>query len=109
MAVPIVTTDVPPTDFVNPTSRYIDSEVILWGENRLLTFNTYKRTPIDVTEEDQFTVIKPGDEFRPDLTSFRVYGTVDFWWRIMEANGLADIFDYRAGLNIRLPSSIFFV
>ncbi len=109
MAVQIETTDVPTTDFVTPTSRYLNSQVILWGDNRLLTFNTYKRSPISISSEDQFTIIKPGDEYRPDLTSFRVYGTTDFWWRIMEANGLSDIFNYKSGLNIRLPASFSFV
>lgn len=106
MAIPIEITTINPTKFVTPSSRYVNSNVILWGENKLLTFNTYKRTPIAVSRSDKFTVVPPGEEYRPDKTSRRAYGTPDFWWRILEANDIKDIFDYKAGLNVRIPSSL---
>jgi len=105
MATPIVTTETEPTQFVNSTSRYADSEVILYGEQSIITFKTYKKTTIPENADDRFLVIPQGEEFRPDKTSRRAYGTVNLWWKIMQANNISDIYDYRAGKNIRIPSS----
>ena len=95
------------SNFVDSTSRYINSEVIRYGDKRLLTFETYKRNPLLLSPDDRFLVINKGVEFRPDLVSFRVYGVVSLWWRIMEANNIFDVFDFKAGRNIRLPNNIF--
>ena len=109
MAVPIEESPVEPTVFVTNTSRYVNSTVLLWGNQKALTFSTYKRSDDQNDSElDQFAVIPPGEEYRPDLTSNRAFGTPDFWWRILEANNINDIFDYKAGRNIRIPSSLLF-
>ena len=50
-------------------------------------------------------VISPGYEYRPDLISQMVYGSPDFWWKIMEVNSIKDIFDFKAGVNLRIPDS----
>ena len=93
--------------FVAPTSRYIDSTVLYYGPNNLITFNTYKRGSYPRNDKDTFTVITKTREYRPDLISFEHYGTVSFWWKIMEANGMKDILEFEAGKNIRLPGNIF--
>lgn len=70
-----------------------------------MTFNTYKKNiNTEATQGDKFTVIKTGEEYRPDKTSQRAYGTVDFWWAIMEANNIKDVYNYTSGLNIRIPA-----
>ena len=105
MAVPIELVEaVDASEFAPSTSRYIDSDIILWSENKITTFKTFKRVIPEITDQDLFAVIPPGEEFRPDLTSFRAYNTVDFWWNIMLANSIADVFEYKAGLSIRIPS-----
>jgi len=104
MAVPIQILTTPVSKFVLPTSRYNSCQVMLWSEKGVLTLTTYKRTPITEQPDDMFRVLSKGEEYRPDKTSFAAYDTVDFWWRIMEANNIKDIFDYKAGLNIRIPS-----
>ena len=45
-------------------------------------------------------------EFRPDLASQDLYGTPDFWWRLLEHNGMRDILEFRAGRNIRIPYDV---
>jgi len=90
--------------FVVTTSRYADSTVIYYGDMRRLTLSTYKRSVPEVSPQDQFMVITKGVEYRPDLVSMRAYGLPDLWWRIMEANNIYDIYDFKAGLNIRIPS-----
>lgn len=93
--------------FVNISSRYVDSEIVYYTEKKLLTFPLYRKTPIRSDAKDKFTIISNGHEFRPDLTSYDFYGVPDFWWKIMEANDLKDIYHYKAGLSIKIPGAFF--
>lgn len=94
--------------FVNFSSRYTDSTVVYYTENKLLTFNTYKKKDFKTSTSDKFMPITPRYEYRPDLVSQMAYGTSDFWWKIMEVNGIKDIYDFKTGLNIRIPDSVLF-
>lgn len=104
MAIPVRTSNTTSKTFVTVTSRYYNSDVLVYGNNKILTFETYKRNDIETSAGDRYAVVPPGEEYRPDLTSFRAYGTVDYWWLILEANKIKDIFDYKANINIRIPS-----
>jgi hypothetical protein len=95
-----------PNRFVTPSSRYIFNKVLYYGENKFLTFELYKKKEIPANQRDRYYVVTGGTEYRPDLVSQKAYGTVDFWWKIMEANNLKDILDFKAGLNVRIPSSV---
>jgi hypothetical protein len=95
-----------PTSYVTSTSRYINSVPIYYGSENLVTFETYKRVTTPASTTDKYTVIPPGWEYRPDLVSIQAYGVPDFWYKIMEANGIYDIIDFKAGVNIRLPDSV---
>jgi hypothetical protein len=99
------TTKIIPSKFVSFGSRYSDSTVVYYTENKLLTFNTYKKKNFVTSKNDKFMVISPGYEYRPDLISQMVYGSPDFWWKIMEVNGIKDIFDFKSGVNLRIPDS----
>lgn len=104
MSVPIEKSNATARTFVTPTSRYINSKTLLYSDNKVITFEIYKRkTRVTSLSNDKFAVIPPGEEYRPDLTSYRAYGTVDFWWQIMQENKIYDIFDYKAGKNILIP------
>lgn len=96
-----------PKRFVPVSSRYAESTVLYYGENKLLTYNLYKKDKLKISSNDKYYVVTPGTEYRPDLVSQTAYGTTDFWWKIMEANNIKDIFDFKAGLNIRIPDNIF--
>ena len=93
--------------FVPVTSRYAETDVVYYTENKLLTFIVYKKKPIVLNRKDKYYVVTSGTEYRPDLVSQTAYGTVDFWWKIMEANGIKDVFEFKAGLNIRIPDAVF--
>lgn len=98
--------------FVPVTSRYSSSEVIYYTDKKLLTFKTYKKgqsretpvSPANTSYSTKYYVISPGTEYRPDLVSYKVYGTPDFWWRIMEQNNIKDVYDFKAGRNLILPN-----
>jgi hypothetical protein len=100
-------TNINANKFVTPTSRYIDSQVLYYSEQNYLTFETYKRQEYQESSDDRYMVITAGRQYRPDLVSNEVYGTVDYWWKIMEVNGIFDIYNFVAGLNIRLPKNIY--
>lgn len=100
-------TRIAPSRFVPVTSRYAESKVVYYTERKLLTFNTYKKKTFPTASSDKFMVITKGVEFRPDLVSQQAYGTPDFWWKIMEANDMKDIYEFKAGENIRIPGAIF--
>lgn len=93
--------------FVTSSSRYADSTMIYYGELHKITFVIYKRQTPKYTEDDKYTIIPPGWEYRPDLVSKYMYGTVDYWWKIMEMNGMTDILEFKAGANIRLPANVY--
>ena len=95
------------SSFVGSLSRYIDSDVIFYGDQNRITFKTYVRSISPTSPSDRFMVISPGKQYRPDLVSREVYGITDFWWKIMEVNQIWDIFDFKTGLNIRIPQNIF--
>jgi len=104
MIFPVEKSNTPTKSLVSNTSRYLNSNVLLYGDNKVMTFETYKKQPIQENQDDRYAIVTAGEEFRPDRTSFRAYNTPDYWWRIMEANNIKDVFDYKSGLNIRLPT-----
>lgn len=107
MAQTIESSNIPAKNFVDTTSRYANSEVIYYGDSRLITFATYKKPDKNLSSDDRFMVISKGHEYRPDLVSMKVYGVVGYWWKILEANDIKDIYDFKAGTNIRLPGNVF--
>ena len=92
--------------YVAGSSRYANSDIIYYGDLNKLTFTTYVRSSFKPSAQDMFTVVTAGTEYRPDLISMQMYGTVDFWWRIMEVNQIYDIFDLKIGTNLRLPANV---
>lgn len=104
----IIETNINPKGlFVGAISRYASSDVIYWGDLNKITFKTYNKTPVPLNSSDRYMVVSSGDEFRPDKIAKRIYGDVGFWWKILEVNGIKDIFDFKIGTNIRLPANIF--
>lgn len=93
--------------FVGKSSRYLNSNVIYYGNNKVLTFTTYKKKSFTPGVNDQVAVVPSGMQYRPDLVSKQKYGTVDFWWKIMEINNIKDIFEFKAGRTIILPENIY--
>lgn len=95
-------------NYVMPTSRYINSQLIHYTENKNLTFETYKAKNKSFYRKStgQYMEITPNVEFRPDLLSYELFGTPDLWWRIMEENNMKDILEFKVGRNIKVPGNI---
>ena len=92
------------SEFVDPSSRYLNSDVILYGKEKKITFGTYVRKPIQTTGNEYILIITKGFEYRPDLVAHKVYGRSELWWLIMEHNRIHDIFDFKSGRTIQIPN-----
>lgn len=97
---------IPAKNLVTAGSRYLNSDVLYYGNQNFITFETYKRTPYVKTGNERVMVITKGVEYRPDLVSYDYYGFSDAWWKILEANNMKDIYDFKSGITIILPWSI---
>jgi len=52
-----------------------------------------------------YYVVRQDDLMRPDMISYKLYGSVSFWWLIMMVNGIQDIFtDLEVGLTLVIPN-----
>jgi hypothetical protein len=100
---PIEESPITADEIVPYGSRYRNSKVIYYGEKRFVTFETYIRQKYQPTGHENVAVITKGVEFRPDLASHEYYGYPENWWRILEANNMKDIYEFKAGKTIILP------
>jgi hypothetical protein len=107
MANKIEYTNLRATDFVTSVSRYANSKILYYSDEKIITFETYKKKEFKPSPSDQVAVIPPGMEYRPDLVSKDKYGVPDFWWKIMEVNNIKDIIDFKAGRTIILPEGVY--
>jgi len=47
------------------------------------------------------------DILRPDIISYKVYGTVEFWWLILLVNGIENPFtDLLEGMILEIPNKL---
>lgn len=95
-----------PQEILPAGSRYLRQQVIYYGEQKFLTFDTYNRKNYQPNGQEKIMIISKGLEYRPDLVSYDVYGYVDNWWRILEANKMKDVWEFKAGKTIILPDRI---
>jgi hypothetical protein len=64
------------------------------------------RRPLFLPEASNDTFINIGQDLinRPDLISYKAYGTTDLWWAIYEYNNIRDpLFDLQIGQIIKIP------
>lgn len=91
--------------FVAFLSRYANSKVLYYGDNKKVTFATYKRKEIKASSKDKYIKLNSSNAYRPDLVSQQAYGFPDYWWKIMQFNGIKDIKDFKSGITIRIPTT----
>jgi hypothetical protein len=93
--------------FFTPSSRYLKQEIIYYGEKRIITIDTYNREKYQSSGNEKIMLINKSLEYRPDLVSYKFYGFVDNWWRILEANSMKDVWEFKSGKTIILPNNSF--
>lgn len=53
----------------------------------------------------QYYTVKHEDIQRPELISFKVYGSVNYWWIIMKVNNIEDVWhDLHVGVILEIPN-----
>lgn len=99
----VTESDIQASNITFAGSRYKNQKVLYYGDQKFITFSTYKRKKYSPNGMEKVMLINKGVEYRPDLVSYDIYGFTDNWWKILEANEMYDIFDFKAGTTILLP------
>lgn len=104
MTIYIERTGIRASSLVDSNSRYKNASVVYYSEQKFITFETYLRKPYIPNGSESVMLITKGIEYRPDLVSYDVYGVPDYWWKILEANLINDIWGFKVGVTIFIPS-----
>lgn len=85
-------------------SRYDNGTVTFSRDN---TQFLVLRSALDLSSDntDTYVTINQDLQKRPDLISYKAYGTVDLWWVIYEYNKIRDpFFDIQIGQTLKIPA-----
>ena len=87
-------------------SRYDLKDNLLLKDGSLIIRNLRKADMIPTIDSNSTQhVIEPGEQFRPDIVAYNMYGDARLAWIIMSANNLSDVFDFKTGMLITIPST----
>lgn len=104
---PVFESHVPPVESALglATCRYQGVPRVVDKHLGAVTLGLYHRGRMvyDDTRGYKVYEVTPRGEYRPDLVAWDVYGNSQYWWMIMEANGLADLSQLRTGMTLRIP------
>jgi len=76
-------------------------------DNSRYFFGSFPTQKIPVDSSDQFYTLVAGDVGRPDLISYKFYGTPAFYWVILWINDIADPFEgMYPGMLLRIPTRL---
>ena len=88
----------------NPGS---EKEQLLLNDNNLVIRNMRANDMVPYkTSQDTIHIVTISEQYRPDVIANNAYGDPNLAWVILSANGLSDIFDLVAEMEIRIPSSL---
>jgi len=83
------------------SSPYSETQQTSW----FLSNMTFRDIPRDGS--DKIRTLESKYEYRPDLLSYDLYGTPNYWWifMVVNPNKIKDpIYDFKAGLTIYTPT-----
>ena len=86
-----------------PYNRYTNGIITTdrSGNNFLVLRQPLK---LEVDNTDVLVTLNQNLITRPDLISYKAYGTTDFWWVIMEYNNIIDpLLDLKIGMILKIP------
>lgn len=84
-----------------PSSPYYDTPQTSWY------LSNYEPRNIPRDGTDKLKILEPKYENRPDLLSYDLYGTPNFWWvfMVVNPNEIKDpIYDFKPGLTFYTPT-----
>lgn len=56
----------------------------------------------NLTPNGEYIVI--GEEYRPDLLSYRIYGDTMYWWILLDYNNIILVDNLTSGTTVKYPS-----
>ena len=66
--------------------------------------NGYYNRFFEIKRPLSYYTVKQEDIQRPDLLSYKIYGTTDYWWLLMRYNQIFDIWnDLFSGKTLSIP------
>jgi hypothetical protein len=85
-------------------NRYTNGTVTFSRDNtKFLVLR--KSLDLQFAVDDVFVTLTQDLIKRPDIVSFKAYGTPDLWWVIAEYNNISDpFFDFKINQIIRIPN-----
>lgn len=89
-------------------SRYDLKEQELLKDGETWVIRNLRKTDITPvrTSDDIQHVVAPGENYRPDVVAYNAYGDANLAWVILAANNMSNIFDFKAGMYIVIPSTV---
>lgn len=59
--------------------------------------NEYNLSSINIKDfkftSFDYIMVKREEEYRPDLVCYRIYGTIEYWWILLEINDISNIWE----------------
>jgi hypothetical protein len=87
-----------------PLNRYTNG-IVTFTRNNQKFLVLRKSLDLEPDNSDVLVTITQDLARRPDLISFKAYGSPDYWWVIYEYNGIRDpVFDLKTGQIIKIPT-----
>ena len=86
----------------NSNDRYEMSKFMEYTDNYDILTSAFLLELRDISPSGRFVV--SGQDSRPDLVSYEIYGDVQYWWIIMLYNEISTISEIITGMEIRYPS-----
>lgn len=72
-----------------------------------LDFLWHSLSKFSMTYDPTYYRVIAADLIRPDMISYKCYGTVNFWWVILLVNGIENPFiDLQEGDLLKVPSKL---
>jgi hypothetical protein len=100
---PLTHGEVPKGRFSVP-GRYVRSWAYKDDEDRYF-YGIFPATKLAPHKSDTLYLLEAGDVARPDLISYKHYGTPVYYWALLWLNGIVDPFEQMyAGMLIRIPT-----
>jgi len=76
-------------------------------ENSRYFLGSFPTEVLPKDSSDQYYTLEAGDVGRPDLISYKFYGTPSFYWIILWINNIADPFEgMYPGMLLRIPTAL---
>ncbi len=83
-----------------PESRFIQTPT--FTQDGVTSYAEW-RPPAYGNVPEKLHVVTQSDLDRPDLISYRYYGTIEKWWVVLDYNNVTDPFSLQVGDRLRIP------